>query len=80
MINKTEPTITIEGKQLEINELIKDLQTMVNLGVTHIVLDQKHVMMSDGRGDTFKVLKGAVIVAKKAKKVVTKINPKRVKN
>ena len=68
MINQTQPTITIEGKQLEINELIADLQAMANLGITHITLDEKQVYDNGGRYDHIKVLKGATVVAKKVKK------------
>lgn len=68
MINKIQPTITIEGKQLEINELIADLQTIANGGATHIVLSEEKVYNSDARYDHIKVLKGMTIVAKKAKK------------
>ena len=70
MINQTQPTITIEGKQLEINELIADLQAMMNLGATHIVLGEKQVYDTGGRYDHIKVLKGVTVVAKKAKKNV----------
>lgn len=68
MINKIEPTITIEGKQLEINELIADLQAMLNQGITHIALGEKQVYDNGGRYDHVKVLKGLTVVAKKVKK------------
>ncbi len=71
MIKTSKPSIIIEGKNLEINELIKNLQIIKNkYNFTHIIMGPQKIENNNGFVNFYYALEATII--KPNKKTISK--------